>query len=140
MEECIRPVRKCSVTQQSCQLCCLPVQGQTSLAVLLSSAATSETLRKGSNLCFANRGGSDRVSLCCSFTSPLASHPHNTCSSRGSRLEASISPLLKLINEGLKEEEVVPVSATRSKSQWDQVGLMYGTKALPDPTLNSIQS
>ena len=61
-------------------------------------------------------------------------------------LKVSISPLLKLRSKELKEEEVVPVSAKRKKRQQDlgghmaQVGLMHGTKPLPDPSLESIQS
>lgn len=50
-------------------------------------------------------------------------------------LKVSTSPLLKLVNKGLKEEEEeVPVSAAGSKEDLGgHMGLMCGTKPLPHP-------
>lgn len=102
-----------------------------SLAALLSSAVTSQALWKGSNLHFANQDGSDRISLCCSFASPLASRPHTNAGAETAAGEVSISPPLKLISKGLKEEGG-GTSASYCKKQWDlgghvaQVGLICG--------------
>lgn len=80
------------------------------------------------------------ASACAAVLLPLLLPIHTTHAvAETAALKVSISPLLTLRSKGLKEEEVVPVSATRSKRQWDlgghvaQVGLICGTKTLPDP-------
>lgn len=63
------------------------------------------------------------TSACAAVFLPLLLHiPTTYAVAETAALKVSISPLLKLVNKRLKEEEVVPVSATRSKRQWDLGG------------------
>ena len=58
------------------------------------------------------------TSACAAVLLPLLLRIHTTHAvAETAASKVSTSPLLKLINKGLKEVEVVPVSATRSKRQ-----------------------
>lgn len=72
----VRLVRKCSITRQCCQLHSLP-KDPSFCSSPSGPAATSPTFLRGSNLHLADQDGSDHISLCCTFASPLPSHPHS---------------------------------------------------------------